>query len=86
MDPQIFNCPTKWLHLYHFEVYESSKKPIVGVLVEPISQNGYKDPTPTSIQIQMSPHELKNAKFNNLDLDNQMSGTCGQYEPLKCIF
>ena len=35
-----------------------------------------------SIQIQMSPHELKNAKFSNLYLDNQMSGTCGQYEPL----
>ena len=35
-----------------------------------------------AIQIQMSPHELKNAKFSNLYLDNQMSGTCGQYEPL----
>ena len=35
-----------------------------------------------SIQIQMSPNEFKNAKFNKLDIDSQMSGTCGQYEPL----
>ena len=35
-----------------------------------------------SIQIQMPQNEFKNAKFNNPDIDNQMSGTCGQYEPL----
>ena len=41
MDPKILNRPIKWPHLYHFKVYESSNKPIVGVLMEPIRQNGH---------------------------------------------
>ena len=66
MDPKILNRPIKWPHLYHFKVYESSNKPIVGVLME----------------IQMPHNEFKNSKFNNPHIDNQMSGTCGLYEPL----
>ena len=42
MDPKILNRPIKWPHLYHLEVDKSSNKPIVGVLVETISQNSNK--------------------------------------------
>ena len=83
MDPKILNRPIKWPHLYHFKVYESSNKPIVGVLMEPIRQNGHIiiQLCQLSIQIQMPQNEFKNSKFNNPHIDNQMSGTCGLYEP-----
>ena len=79
IDPQI-----KWPHWYHFEVCESSNKPIMGVLVEPSSHNGFyiTELCQISFQTQLLQNEFKNAKFKNPDIDNQMSGTCGQYELL----
>ena len=76
MDPQILNCPTKWPHLYHFEVSESSNKLIVGVLVEPSSHNGFyiTELCQISFQIQMLQNEFKNTKLKDPDIDNQMSG------------
>ena len=35
-----------------------------------------------SIQIQVPKNENKIEKIKNPDIDDQMSGTCGQYEPL----
>ena len=65
-------------------VYETSKEPIVGVLLEPISQKGHKMTQiwQISIKIKVPQKEFKIAKFNKPDIDNQMSGTSGQYEPL----
>ena len=56
----------------------------MGVLLEPISQNRHKmaQIRQISIKIQVPQKEFKIAKFNKPDIDNQMSGTCGQYEPL----
>ena len=65
-------------------VYETSKEPIVFVLMEPISQNRHKMTQiwQISIKIKVPQKEFKIAKFNKPDIDNQMSGTYGQYEPL----
>ena len=57
--------------------------PIEGILVGQISQNRHKmyQICQISIQIQVPQNELQSAIFENLDVDNQMLGTCGQYEP-----
>ena len=56
----------------------------MGVLVEPSSHNGFyiTELCQISFQIQMLQNEFKNTKFKNPDIDNQMSGTLGQYELL----
>ena len=35
-----------------------------------------------SIKIQVPPKEFQRDMFENLDINNQMLGTCGSYEPL----
>ena len=76
--------PNQMASLVYLEIYESSKKPIVVVLMEPIRKNRHKIThiCHFPIQIWVPQNEYKIVKMKNPDIDNQMSGTCGQYELL----
>ena len=57
--------------------------PIVGILVEQISQSRPKitQICQISIKIQVPQKEFQRDMFENLDVNNQMLATCGSYEP-----
>ena len=69
----------KWLYWYNFEGTVLSNEPIVGLL-GPKMTNISQFPIETKVYL----NDFSSDIFKCLNVDNQMSQSCGQDEPLGC--
>ena len=85
-DPKIVSCQFLWPYKYLFEGSWLSNEPLVSLLWWPTSQSRpkitYISQFPIETKVYLN--DFSSDIFKSLNVDNQISLSCGQDEPLGC--